>query len=362
MSEVRLDGVHKSFGEHRAVDGVDLTIQDGEFLTLLGASGSGKTTCLRMIAGFVSPDRGRVLLGGQDATRLGVHKRNMGIVFQSYALFPHMTVAANVAYGLKMRRLSRSVVAQQTQEALELVHLDALGTRYPRQLSGGQRQRVALARAIAIRPSVLLLDEPLSALDLNLRTEMQDEIRRIQQALRITTLFVTHDQGEAFSMSDRVAVMRNGRIVQLATPAALYQRPNSRYVASFVGRSNFLEAVVVQTAASERSLVRLTVLPNQVFEVAISGEMPSPGAKVIVSVRPEYAYITAQVETSLPARVQKTTYTGERWVVDCTHAGGLFTVSLPGWRQPPSVNTQIDIGWSSEHAILLKVDDDATAH
>ena len=361
MSQVQLQDVSKVFNRYVAVDGINLTIREGEFLTLLGASGSGKTTCLRMIAGFVKPDAGRLLLGGKDATNVPAHKRNMGIVFQNYALFPHLTVAENVAYGLKARGLPKPEVAERTAEALKLVHLEALASRYPKQTSGGQRQRVALARAIAIRPSVLLLDEPLSALDLKLRGELQHEIRRIQQLLGITTLFVTHDQGEAFGMSDRVAVMRNGRIAQLDTPANIYQRPTSRYVADFVGTSNFLEVIVERHLGQGRHLVALAASPGPSFEVTAAETTLPAGARAVVSVRPEHARMAGSENASLTATVQKSTYTGERWIVDCMHAGGLFTISLPGWGEAPPSGAPIGLGWSPEHGVLLKAEDDAAA-
>jgi ABC-type Fe3+/spermidine/putrescine transport system ATPase subunit len=229
MSDVLLEQVRKSYGAVVAVRSLDLRVAPGEFVTLLGPSGCGKTTCLRMVAGFVGPDAGRILLGGQDVTHVPPYRRNTGMVFQSYALFPHRTVAANIAFGMQMRGVTRGDADRRTREALRLVQLDQLADRYPAELSGGQKQRVALARAVVIRPEVLLLDEPLGALDLKLREELQVEIKRVQSELGITTLFVTHDQGEALGMSDRVAVMRDGKIVQIDTPSALYERPNSTY-------------------------------------------------------------------------------------------------------------------------------------
>jgi ABC-type Fe3+/spermidine/putrescine transport system ATPase subunit len=361
VSQVELQDVSKTFNRHVAVDGINLTIPEGEFLTLLGASGSGKTTCLRMIAGFVKPDSGRLLLGGQEATNVPAHKRNMGIVFQNYALFPHLTVAENVAFGLKARRLPKAEVAQRTAEALKLVHLEALSSRYPKQTSGGQRQRVALARAIAIRPSVLLLDEPLSALDLKLRSELQHEIRRIQQLLKITTLFVTHDQGEAFGMSDRVAVMHNGRIAQLDTPANIYRRPTSRFVADFVGTSNFLDVIVERHLGEGRYRVALAASPSKSFAVISAEAILPPAARAVVSVRPEHARMTDSGDSTLTATVHKSTYTGERWIVECIHDGGFFTVSLPGWDEAPAMGTPIGLSWSPEHGVLLKAENDAAA-
>jgi ABC-type Fe3+/spermidine/putrescine transport system ATPase subunit len=244
MTEVVLEHVHKRYGDSVAVRAVDLQIAPGEFVTLLGPSGCRKTTCLRMVAGFVTPTSGRILLGGRDVTAVPPHRRNTGMVFQSYALFPHKTVAANVGFGLKVRRVPGPEVARRTEEVLRMVRLEDYASCYPGELSGGQKQRVALARAIVFGPEVLLLDEPLGALDLKLREELQVEIKRIQSALGITTLFVTHDQGEALGMSDRIAVMRDGEVVQVDTPAAVYERPNSCYVANFVGRANRMEAVV----------------------------------------------------------------------------------------------------------------------
>lgn len=218
---------------------------------------------------------------------------------------------------------------------------------------------MALARAVVIRPSVLLLDEPLSALDLKLRGELQNEIRRIQQLLKITTLFVTHDQGEAFGMSDRIAVMRNGRIPQLDTPTRLYQRPTSRYVANFVGTSNFLDVVVERPLDQRRHLVSLAASPGQFFEVTTADSILPAGTRAIVSVRPEHA--RAGETNSLAATVQKSTYTGERWIVECLHASGAFTISLPGWGEAPASGAPIALDWSPEHGVLLKAEDDTAA-
>ena len=239
--DVRLIDLVKRYGEVRAVDGVSLTIEHGEFFTLLGPSGSGKTTTLRLIAGFELPDGGRVELGGEPVEHLPPYARDVNTVFQDYALFPHMTVAENVAYGLRVRKVAKQERRRRAEEALELVRLAGTGARKPAQLSGGQRQRVALARAIVNRPRVLLLDEPLGALDLKLRQEMQLELKRIQQEVGITFVYVTHDQEEALTMSDRLAVFNAGRIEQVGAPADVYERPASEFIASFVGVSNLLE-------------------------------------------------------------------------------------------------------------------------
>jgi putative spermidine/putrescine transport system ATP-binding protein len=237
---VRLDDVSKHFGSFVAVDEVSLDVRRGEFFTLLGPSGSGKTTCLRMIAGFERPTSGRVLLDGMDVTARAPYERDVNTVFQDYALFPHMTVQENVEYGLRVKRVAKQERRERAGEALALVRLGAFGTRKPSQLSGGQRQRVALARALVNRPGVLLLDEPLGALDLKLRQEMQIELKHIQQTVGITFIYVTHDQEEALSMSDRLAVFNAGQIEQIGTPAEVYERPATAFVASFVGTSNVL--------------------------------------------------------------------------------------------------------------------------
>jgi putative spermidine/putrescine transport system ATP-binding protein len=241
LPAVEFHNVSRHFGEVRAVDNVSLAIQDGEFFTLLGPSGSGKTTCLRMIAGFEQPTIGQIKLYGQNVTNLPPYERNVNTVFQDYALFPHMTVAENIAYGLMVKKVPKSEREKRTAEMLELVRLPGLAGRKPSQLSGGQRQRVALARALINRPRVLLLDEPLGALDLKLRQQMQVELKAIQHEVGITFIFVTHDQEEALTMSDRIAVFDMGQIVQVGTPAALYEHPRTRFVASFVGTSNVIE-------------------------------------------------------------------------------------------------------------------------
>ncbi len=239
-ADVLLEGVRKEYGDVVAVDDLTLEIARGEFFTMLGPSGSGKTTTLRLIAGFEQPDAGRVVLAGQDVTRVPPYDRNVNTVFQDYALFPHMTVAENVGYGLKIKRVGRKERTAKVEQSLEMVACPGLGSRKPRQLSGGQRQRVALARAIVNEPEVLLLDEPLGALDLKLRQEMQIELKRIQREVGITFVYVTHDQEEALTMSDRVAVFNHGRIEQVAPPAELYEHPANEFVASFVGISNVL--------------------------------------------------------------------------------------------------------------------------
>jgi len=273
VPDVHLEGVRKDYADVVAVDGVDLDVAEGEFFTMLGPSGSGKTTTLRLIAGFERPDEGRILLRGRDVTNDPPFARDVNTVFQDYALFPHMTVAENVAYGLKIRRVPKRERAERVEDALATVRLPGLGARKPAQLSGGQRQRVALARAIVNHPAVLLLDEPLGALDLKLRQEMQVELKRIQREVGITFVYVTHDQEEALTMSDRVAVFNNGRIEQLGPPAELYERPETEFVASFVGVSNLLERDVDGRPA------RVSIRPEKIRFLA-DGEAPSDGVHV----------------------------------------------------------------------------------
>jgi putative spermidine/putrescine transport system ATP-binding protein len=262
IAAVRLDGVVKRFGDVVAVDGIDLEVREGEFFSLLGPSGSGKTTCLRMIAGFERPTAGRILLDGADVGDRPPFERDVNTVFQDYALFPHMTVSENVGYGLMVRKVSKRERAERAAEALEMVRLGAFGDRKPAQLSGGQRQRVALARALVMRPRVLLLDEPLGALDLKLRQAMQVELKEIQQAVGLTFLYVTHDQEEALTMSDRLAVFDQGRVEQVGTPADVYERPATGFVAGFVGVSNLLEGDSAEAIVGSPQAV--TIRPEKI--------------------------------------------------------------------------------------------------
>jgi putative spermidine/putrescine transport system ATP-binding protein len=280
--DVRLEGVVKRFGDVTAVAGVDLDVRRGEFFSMLGPSGSGKTTCLRMIAGFERPSAGRVLLAGVDVTGRAPYERDVNTVFQDYALFPHMSVQENVEYGLRVKRVARAERRSRAGEALEMVRLADLGKRKPGELSGGQRQRVALARALVNRPRVLLLDEPLGALDLKLRQEMQIELKHIQESVGITFLYVTHDQEEALTMSDRIAVFNDGLIEQVGTPAEVYERPATPFVAGFVGTSNLFTATV---AGAREGFTELRVGGDGL--VLLAGAGHAVGARLTVAVRPE---------------------------------------------------------------------------
>jgi len=283
MSSVELKSIVKKYGEVTAVASIDLSVDSGEFVTLLGPSGCGKTTTLRMVAGFIRPTSGTLSIGDVDMTGVPPHQRTVGLVFQNYALFPHMTVRKNVEFGLKMQKVLTSERGPRVQEALELVQLEALGERMPGELSGGQQQRVALARALVIRPDVLLLDEPFGALDKQLRDHMRVELRELQQKLKISTLFVTHDQDEALSMSDRIVVMSEGEVSQVGKPTEIYEKPQTRFVADFIGRSNILLGKL-ENKGKTINAEGLT-LPNK--ENVTSG---SEGVSVMI--RPECVEIT----------------------------------------------------------------------
>ena len=312
---VALEGVTKAYGATRALDGIDLAVHEGELLSLLGPSGCGKTSTLNIVAGFVEPDAGRVLLDGRDVTRQPAWRRGLGVVFQSYALFPHMTVAENVAFGLRERGMPRREAEARVAEALALVRLPSAGAMRPSQLSGGMQQRVALARALVIRPRVLLLDEPLAALDRKLREEMRAELREIQRAVGITTIFVTHDQHEALGLSDRVAVMNAGRIEHLGTPREVYQRPATGFVADFIGASSALEGRAVDGATVE-------LAGGQRIAVRLSRPLEA-GAWVRLLIRPERVEPGDGGANTLPARVTSAMFLGDHSEVRLELPGGV---------------------------------------
>ncbi|MDR7029205.1 ABC transporter ATP-binding protein [Rhizobium rosettiformans] len=314
---VSFSKVSRHFGSVKAVDAVDLTVEPGEFFAMLGPSGSGKTTCLRLIAGFEQPTSGHIEIFGETAEGVPPYRRNVNTVFQDYALFPHLNILDNVAYGLMVKAVAKGERHREAEKALEMVKLPGYGARKPGQLSGGQRQRVALARALVNKPKVLLLDEPLGALDLKLREQMQEELKSLQRSLGITFVFVTHDQGEALSMADRVAVFNDGRIVQAGTPHEIYNRPRTRFVADFVGSSNVIAPEAMKALGGE---ARWT------------------------SLRPEAIRIVS--EGGVEATVRSTSFLGASTKLFVETAVSALTVSLPAGQPAPQSGESIRIAWS----------------
>ena len=335
MSFLALTDISKTFKDTAAVADFNLDVTRGEFVSFLGPSGCGKTTTLRMIAGFETPTTGSIVINGEDVTYRPPNRRNVGMVFQSYALFPNMTVAGNIGFGLKVTKRPAAEIKKTVAEMLDVIHLPDLGTRYPYQLSGGQQQRVALARALAIHPQVLLLDEPLSALDAKIRVELRSEIRRIQQALGITTVYVTHDQEEALSLSDRIVVMNAGHVEQIGAPFEIYNYPKTSFVASFIGQLNQLPVIVQDAAAGAVAIGGQTLRGGQPTRAA-------NGAAARLAIRPEEIKIAAAgaavgAGNRLSARVDNVTFLGAivrvRAAVDGLAAGPLLAVDLFNDRQ-----------------------------
>jgi spermidine/putrescine ABC transporter ATP-binding subunit len=346
MSTVAVTDAVKKYDAVAALDGITMTFRDGEFFGLLGPSGSGKTTLLRAIAGFVTLDRGHVLIDGLDVGGVPVHARNIGMMFQNYALFPHMSVAENVAFGLEVRGRPREEVAQRVKEALAMVRLGGLEQRKPKQLSGGQQQRVALARALVTRPKVLLLDEPLGALDKHLRQEMQVELRRIQRQVGITTIFVTHDQEEALTLSDRIAILSEGRLVQVGPPAEVYERPATRFAAEFLGEANLFsgraEAGALRTAAG----------------LAIVSAVPLGSGEALIAVRPEkiqLADLTARVADGanrIEGRILRSIYSGSSIAYRIEVPGQELTVFEQNRAaRAREEGAAVALTWAPEHSI-----------
>ncbi len=351
MARLEIDGVTKRYGEVHAVRNVTLDVADGEFVVLLGPSGCGKTTTLRIVAGFAEPNSGAVRLGERDITRLPPWKRNAGLVFQSYALFPHLTVAQNVAFGLEMRKIGPAEITDRMADVLRLVRLEKMSERLPRQLSGGQQQRVALARALVFRPDVLLLDEPLSNLDAKLRQEVRVEIRELQRKLGLTTVMVTHDQEEALTMADRLVVMNDGAVRQVGTQEDLYERPTDRFVAGFVGRSTFIEGQV-EAPGRFRSVGGL--------ELACNSAAIGPAT---LALRPERILVDAvahaDMDNNLPGVVEFVSYLGatvdmhvrisakERVVVQIPNRAGSHV---------PRVGAPAHVAWAAANGIVFPRD------
>lgn len=352
-----LRGIVKHYGAVTAVDDVSIEIAAGEFVSFLGPSGSGKTTTLMMIAGFVAPSAGEICLGSEDITRLPPYRRNIGMVYQNYALFPHMTVFRNVAFPLRMRGMKRSEIVKRVAHALDLVHLKGFDDRLPNQLSGGQQQRVALARALVFEPPLLLLDEPLGALDKKLREELQIEIRHVQRATGSTMIYVTHDQEEALALSDRIVVMSHGRIEQVGPPSELYERPRSRFVAEFLGAANFLEVEVVAVGAP----TRLRTRSGLVLE-APGWANPTLGERLTLALRPERIRLATTGTGNgswRRARILDGLYHGEtqRFRIEL-EGGDILTVSRPNIGDGlPSPGSPVVVSWGPEDSWILPRED-----
>ncbi|SFI46992.1 mannopine transport system ATP-binding protein [Bosea sp. OK403] len=348
---IGIRGIVKRFGSVTAVDGVSLTVEPGEFLALLGPSGSGKTTILMAIAGFEYPDEGQILVGGEDVTWTPPYQRNLGMVFQKYTLFPHMSVLENIAFPLKMRGVGRAEREERARTALATVRLDGFGERKPSQLSGGQQQRVAIARAIVYKPRVLLMDEPLSALDKNLREEMQIETKQLQREIGVTVVFVTHDQTEALTMADRVAVLDHGRLQQIGTPHELYEAPKSAFVAGFIGETNFWQGVARGAAAAGGS-VSVELADGAVVE-ATAVDAVAARAKLRVAIRPERLSLTAPGQGLLTAHVQQEIYSGNATtLLLSTPSGQGLKLRLPagGAMRGPAMGDLVGLRWAPQDA------------
>ncbi|CAN7370184.1 ABC transporter ATP-binding protein [Trinickia sp. LjRoot230] len=361
MSFLTLTDLSKSFGDLPAVRNLNLSVEQGEFVSLLGPSGCGKTTTLQMIAGFVEATSGQIALDGRDITHLRPNRRGLGVVFQSYALFPHMSVAQNVRFGLEMRGIKRESGDQRVREALSLVRLDAFAHRFPRELSGGQRQRVALARAIVIAPPVLLLDEPMSNLDAKLREEMQFELRAIQRRIGTTTIMVTHDQSEALSISDRVVVMEAGRITQIDTPYRAYERPENRFVSQFIGKANLLEGKVL---AYEDALGEIRVdlghdivTTGRLAQRAAGQRALNIGDAVTICIRPEKLKLCVSGNGRLPATVTSRFFLGSQWLyrVQCSLGDVLVCCQNEG-DEPVAEGQAVGVDWANDAIRLVEME------
>jgi iron(III) transport system ATP-binding protein len=357
--KIAIRGVVKRFGAVTAVDRAELDVADGELFTLLGPSGCGKTTLLRLLAGFYQPDGGEIRFGERVVNGLAPYERNIGMVFQNYALWPHMTVAGNVSYGLRLRKLGAAEIARRMREGLAKVNLSGLESRYPGQLSGGQQQRVALARALVLNPDILLLDEPLSNLDAKIRVQVRAEIRKLQQELRITTIYVTHDQEEALSLSDRVAVMKDGRVLQVGVPKELYERPRTRFVADFVGTNNLLPGQVRERRGErlfvETGVGRLEAIPN----AAITD-------RCVLAIRPENVAIAGgdgalgagapDGGNRVSGRVALTSYLGNTLRYDVETGGGLVLkvdIRDPWHHDPMPVGRAVTVSFPPSVTLAL---------
>ncbi|MCR8726083.1 ABC transporter ATP-binding protein [Frigidibacter sp. SLM-1] len=343
---VEFDGVRKDYGSFTAIPELNLQIEPGQLVTLLGPSGCGKTTTLRMLAGLESPTQGRILIGGEDVTRLPANRRDVSMVFQSYALFPHMSVVQNVAYGLESGGMKPVEAREAAAKGLDLVGLGGLGDRLPSELSGGQQQRVAVARALVLEPQVLLLDEPLSNLDARLRRRVRTEIRELQQRLGFTAVYVTHDQEEALAVSDQIVVMQAGRIAQMGAPRELYESPASEFIADFIGEANVLDCTVV-SVAEDIATIRIAALEQN---LPARGAQPGPTK---LAVRANAISVTPAEDASFPGRITSSAYLGDHveYEIDTT-LGRLFAIDA-GATQPIATGTSVALGFRNRGLALV---------
>ncbi|MGG3477186.1 ABC transporter ATP-binding protein [Peribacillus frigoritolerans] len=360
-NDVEIKGAFKQFGANVVLNGIDLEVKQGELLTLLGPSGCGKSTTLNLIAGFLDPDRGEVHIKGNNVTKVPPYKRDLGMVFQTYSLFPHMTVYENLSFGLKLRKVGKAEQKKKISKALELVKMSGLENRYPRELSGGQRQRVAISRALVVEPELLLLDEPLSNLDAKLRHELRAEIKRLQKEIGVTTIFVTHDQEEALSMSDRVVVMNAGKIEQISTPTEIYNHPKTEFVFQFIGKSNCFEGNV--SAVDKRKVA--VKIGSDITHVDTNNVMGNEGDlktgdEVKLYIRPEKLQIVSLDEkASSPldfhrAKISQMNYLGTSWEINVLLQGKSIQVLTSAFDSSWQNGSEVLIGWSPSEVMLVK--------
>lgn len=360
-NDVEIKGAFKQFGANVVLNGIDLEVKQGELLTLLGPSGCGKSTTLNLIAGFLDPDQGEVHIKGNNVTKVPPYKRDLGMVFQTYSLFPHMTVYENLSFGLKLRKVGKAEQKKKISKALELVKMSGLENRYPRELSGGQRQRVAISRALVVEPELLLLDEPLSNLDAKLRHELRAEIKRLQKEIGVTTIFVTHDQEEALSMSDRVVVMNAGKIEQISTPTEIYNHPKTEFVFQFIGKSNCFEGNV--SAVDKRKVA--VKIGSDITHVDTNNVMGNEsdlktGDEVKLYIRPEKLQIVSLDEKSSSpldfhrAKISQMNYLGTSWEINVLLQGKSIQVLTSAFDSSWQNGSEVLIGWSPSEVMLVK--------
>lgn len=359
MNDVEIRGAYKKFGSNVVLGGIDLDVKQGELLTLLGPSGCGKTTTLNLIAGFIDADQGELYIKGKKMNNVPPYKRDLGMVFQTYSLFPHMTVYENLEFGLKLHKVDKSESSRRIKNMLEIVKMTGLEQRYPREMSGGQRQRVAISRALVVQPNLLLLDEPLSNLDAKLRQELRVEIKRLQKELGVTTIFVTHDQEEALSMSDRIVIMDRGRIEQVGTPTEIYANPTSEFVFNFIGKSNclsgsiaFIDAkiITVQRENGEKMLV-------EACNVMGTDHFCSIGDNVKLYIRPEKVTIGTASDSDYDlhtARILQMNYLGSSWEILTSFQGDVMQVQCAGIDPAWIIGSEVKIGWKPSDLMLIK--------